>query len=127
MRSVRKPLVGKCRIASRDQPVTIASKMSSMSRPQEDLAAGEIDPVDVRVLANERDDLVRRQLVGRLALPDVAGLALVLAPVGETQVEFEGSGRAMRGRPQQRGAEMSRALDHFGFSSWVTRSMSQGL
>ena len=84
---------------------------------KEDLAAGEIDPVDVRVLPHERDDLVRRQLVGRLALPDVARLALVLAPVGETQIQLERSGGPMGGRPQQRHAEMRRARDHFGFSS----------
>src|SRR3954469_17716602 len=33
--------------------------------PKKDFATGEIDPVDVGILTNQRDDLVRRQLVGR--------------------------------------------------------------
>ena len=94
---------------------------------KEDLAAGEIDPVDVRVLSHERNDLAGRELVGRLPLPDVARLALVLAPVSETQIELERSRGPMCGRAQQRRAEGRRARNHFGFSSYNTRSMSQGL
>ena len=57
--------------------------------PQEDLAAGEVGPGDIGVLADEREHFVGGQLVGRLALPDVAGLAAVLAPVGQAEVQLE--------------------------------------
>ena len=67
------------------------------------------DPGDVRVLADERDDFVGRQLVGRLALPDVARLAPVLAPVGQAEIELQRRGGTVRGRPQERHAEVSRA------------------
>ncbi len=66
---------GKCRIARRDQPVTIGLEDVVDVRPEEDLAAGQVDPVDIGVLSHERDDFLRRQFVGRLALPDVARLA----------------------------------------------------
>ena len=84
---------------------------------QEDLAAGQVDPVDVRVLAHECDDLRRRQLVGRLALPDVAGLAPVLTPVGQAEVQLQRRRRPVCGRTHERHAEMCGSRDHFGFGS----------
>jgi hypothetical protein len=50
-------------------------------RPQKNLAAGQIHPGNRWVPPDERDDLIRGELVGRLALPDIAGLAAVLTPV----------------------------------------------
>ena len=44
MRSVRKPLVGKCRSASRDQPATISVEDVVDVAAQKDLAAGQIEP-----------------------------------------------------------------------------------
>ena len=114
MRSVRNPLVGKCRSASRDQPVTIASKMSSMSGPEEDLAAGQVHPVDVRILADEREHFVGRQLVGRLPLPDVARLAPVLAPVGEAEIELQRRGGSPEGRLREGATERAGTPKSFG-------------
>ena len=70
---------------------TTASRMSSMSGRRKISPPVRSAHVMLRVLADERDDLVGRQLVGRLALPDVARLALVLAPVGEAQFSFSGA------------------------------------
>jgi hypothetical protein len=57
--------------------------------PEKNLAARQIRPGDVRVLAYERDDFFSRELVGGLALPDVARLAAVLTPVREAEVQLE--------------------------------------
>ena len=88
MRSVRKPLVGKCRTASRrhagDDGVEDLS-MSFRRKISPPVRSTQVMPGSV----DEREHFVGGQLVGRLALPDVAGLAAVLAPVGEAQIDLE--------------------------------------
>src|SRR5262249_12286320 len=56
---------------------------------QEDLAAGKIGPRETGIPLDELQQFGRAQLVRGLALPDVAGLAAILTPVGERQVDFE--------------------------------------
>src|SRR5262249_40113029 len=57
--------------------------------PQGDFPAGEVDPEEPVRLREEAPDLVERELVARLHLPDVAGLALVVAPERDAEGEFE--------------------------------------
>src|SRR5262249_20887972 len=56
---------------------------------QEDLTAGKIGPRETGIPLDELQQFGRAQLVRRLALPDVAGLAAILTPVGERQIDFE--------------------------------------
>src|SRR5262245_13286894 len=56
---------------------------------QKDFAAGKIGPRETGIPRDELQQFCRAQLVGGLALPDVAGLAAILTPVGERQVDFE--------------------------------------
>src|SRR4029453_15066372 len=83
---------------------------------QRHLAAGEVDPEQTGRLPEEALDLVEPQLVARLHLPDVEGLAAVVAPEGDAERELEGkveaaqvgtggSARERRIRPQSRYAD----------------------
>src|SRR5262249_4596734 len=55
-----------------------------------DLPAREIDPQEARRAMEEFADLVERELVARLHLPDVAGLALVVAPERDAERQLVG-------------------------------------
>jgi hypothetical protein len=52
------------------------------------LPAGEIDPIKPIRLSEKRIDLVQCQLVFGFALPDVASLALIVAPVRHAEREL---------------------------------------
>ena len=62
----------------------------------------------------KREHFVGRQLVGRLALPDVAGLAAVLAPVREAEIQLQRRGGPDGRRLEQRSAEVRRSSERVG-------------
>ena len=97
----------------------IASKISSMSGRRKISPPVRSTQLTCGFSRTSATHLVGRQLVGRLALPDVARLALVLAPVGEAEIQLEGRAAA-GGRPSRSSATPSCAVarNHFGLASY---------
>ena len=75
--------------------------------PQEDLAAGEVDPGEAAVLPEKRLDLLERELPEGLLAPDAAGAAAVVAAVRDREGQLVGEG----GPPEVRGGDPAGELD----------------
>ncbi len=65
-----------------------------------DLSAREVDPVESIRLPEELLDLIRRQLILGFPLPDIARLAFVVAPIGDTERELVGEVESLEIRRQ---------------------------
>ena len=85
--------------------------------PQEDFAAGQIHPRDVWIPPDEGDHFVGGELVGRLTLPDVAGLAAILTPVRQAEVQFQRRTRTDGRGSEKRGTGVCRSSERIGKAS----------
>ena len=124
----RRPAPGDARDAARDAigQETVGREMEEREAPptghdgiehlvdilaQKDFASRQVDPRDVGVLTNEGADFIGREFVGGLSLPDVAGLAAILAPVGQAPVHLQRHGRPPDGGVKNPHPRMSGARE----------------
>src|SRR5262249_5889786 len=113
---------GRRKIQEEQRSATLLNRADHLVQiaPHEELAAGQVHPLELRPALEEQSDFLGRHLVHALLLPDVAHLAAEVAVIRRDERHLVGQRRRTNIGAENRPGEANLTCQHAGNSSMVT-------